>query len=181
MQRWFGDVPWKVRVAGVTLVTATEALAWTEEREYKPVDDDGPENERESPDWGATALVWLARCQLDQMRSLLPDDDLAWLMQGDDCEGLPGDDGEDARLLREALVLHGCLSGGPNVVYHGFNVAGDIAMTYGLEFPPAPALGLRGCPDGEIEDSPVAVLRAAVAATLAAGRWSAMRSGSGRD
>lgn len=176
MKRWFGDVPWDVRVAGVTLVTAAEAVAGTDDREFEDRHDDGPENERDSPDWGGTAMLWLARCQLDQMRSLLSADDVVRL-QGDDSATLAGDEAGDARLLREGLALHRCLTGSPAVVHHGFNVAGDITITYGLEIPPSPALGLRGSQTQEIEDSPVAVLRAAVEATLAAGRWS--RSGPG--
>ena len=174
MKRWFGEVPWEVRVAGVSLVPSGQALDIADPGEDDLYHDGGPENERDSTDWGASTLLWLARCQLAEMKSLLSDEDAALLAQGDDSEADSDYDAHDAQVLREGLALLAALDQESLMVHHSFNVAGDITMTLGPEIPASPALGLRGSWSTEMQDTPVAVLGAASEATLAAGRRAAI-------
>src|SRR5688572_6136704 len=68
MGSWFGGVPSAVRVCGVDLVGAEEALAKQEPRD--PTDVLLGDHSSDD-DWGAVALFKLARLQLDEMTHII--------------------------------------------------------------------------------------------------------------
>jgi hypothetical protein len=164
--KWYGDVPWEVTVGRVVLVTAEQARdiadppgpgAWLEEQ-----------GERDSPDFGAMTVLWLARCQLEQMRGLLTDDEAEQLAARsghvDPSEAEAADVVRDGLHLLQALLPSAFVS-------HAFNMAGDITMTMGPQIPALQSFGLRGSYGSEMNDPPMQLLHAAVEATHAAARW----------
>ena len=174
---WFHGVPDRVTIArGLDFLTASEAL-W----ESDPGEVD-PWQERPPNDFGATAVLMMARLQLDQMVEVL---DRPPLSSGDgrlgsalrritiveDGHNTDGaeDPGNDLACVEEALHLRQSLQGSVEVD-HGFAPDGSISITVGPDIPESAALGLRGSEEGEMNDTTVQVFAAAVEATRAAVR-----------
>lgn len=175
--RWFHDVPHHVTIApGLDFLTASEAI-W----ETEPGDID-PWHERPSEDFGAAAVLAIAKFQLDQMLEVLDRPelrqdgrDLGSALQGitvveggDNPDGM-FDPSHDLACVKEAMHLRESLPGSVEVS-HGFAPDGSITITIGPSIPESAALRLRGGEQGEMHDTPVKILDAAVYATRAAAR-----------
>jgi hypothetical protein len=181
---WFGGVPWEIRIAGASFVLADEALELADV-EGLP-DDERPDaevGERPSPDWAATALLLLARVQLDQMVDLLG------RVVGGDISGweparvagavrrrvaaasvdLLEEVAFELEALAEGLLLRSALRE-ISTVDHGFAVDGSITLTTGPEIPALEILGIRGSWGTEMNVEPDQVFRTAAQLTRDAAR-----------
>jgi hypothetical protein len=179
-RRWFGGVPTEIKLCGVALTHAQEALDYAGPREEHFARDDA--GERPGEDWPAVMLLKLARLQLGEMAQIIE------MMLGVPLGGMSVDDvgfrlGARARLrldgedleaalwevdaLMEALQLRDALAGDLRVA-HGFQVDGSITITTGPDIPETSVVGLKGSVGGELADEPDEILRLAVRLTEAA-------------
>lgn len=178
--RWFGGVPNEIKLCGVALTHAQQAIDRAAPREEHFAREDA--GERPGEDWPAVMLLKLARLQLAEMAKIL-EAILGVPLRGmsvDDVGSRLGDrarlrfDGEDLELalweidaLMEGLQLRDALAGDLRVA-HGFQVDGSITITTGPSIPETSVIGLKGSVGAELEDEPDEILRLAVSLTRGA-------------
>lgn len=144
--------------------------------------------DRPPDDWQESAVLLLARVQLDQvvtMASIItgivdPLADVDLTQAEIHSQAMPVREADYDRFIAEggplpmtldaavdttveALGLRRALPSDPRV-QHAFAVDGSITFTHGPSYPACPTLGLKGC-DGELEDDPRAIFAAARRAT----------------
>jgi len=174
------------------LLLAAEALEMEDPElcEYNAIDVcDEITLDRPPHDWENSAILLLARVQLDQLVAVVrqftgiddPLDDLAktnaeiesgattlWVADTDRYEAEGGELPQDYDTLvysvEEALALRRALPLDP-LISHSFTFDGSITFTHGPVYPACPTLGLKGCEIGEFDDEPLAIFDAARRAT----------------
>lgn len=189
-QRWVPGLRRTFPIGETGLLLAAEALQ-IQDPEFDNSTDDCDEISLDRPplDWEASAVVLLARLQLDQLVTLVrqitgvedplsePDRTqeelrseatMLWIADQDRYEAHGGEDPEDydnlVHSVEEALELRRALPLDP-LVSHAFTFDGSITFTHGPQFPACPTLGLKGCAIGELEDEPYEIFAAARRAT----------------
>ena len=168
---WFSDIPDQVTITGRhRLLPAGQAMADTDPGETDPW------HERPPDDWGATAVLLMARLQLDQMVEILQQApfgvDTDWrtgLHRAAEDRRALGLDADDLDRVSEGIRLREALQASTEV-RHGLALDGSITITTGPDIPASPALGLRGSYAREMNDDPLQVFRCAVDCTQAAAR-----------
>ena len=167
---WFRDVPTRILVTKLSYLPAAQAIFEAEASQGEMPD--ASHGEREGDDWGAVAVLHLAKLQLEQMEYLV--------------HVIIESDGNHERLTRDEISKRldarissidlpenfevdyevACIKEGLDLlqalrdhhqeasVTHAFAPDGSIALTVGPELPSCAALGIKGSPGGELEDEP---------------------------
>lgn len=195
VKRWFGDVPREVKVAGVTLQLAHEAIDKADPDREGP--QDGVRGERPNPDYPAEMVLRMALLELDEMVRVLGEmvsTDLDGWSRSDivsavehhlnqcDIEGEEPDWAYEWEVVQAGLQLRDALNERVHVS-HGFEIDGSITITIGPNIPELTVLGLGSSDDGELEDEPDHILAIAVdlVASAADLHWAARAAEWRRD
>jgi hypothetical protein len=176
---WFSGVPVELNIAGSRFRLADEAIE-EQQQDLNPFDDLLRENgERPERDWAASALLHLARVQLDEMIQILvthlelPVEKLS----GAEVTRRLTVMAEEAGLPEQRLLYEVCCVGegvdlwralgrvGEAPVSHAFAVDGSISFTVGPDLPELGALGLKASVGGELEATPLDVFSRASSCT----------------